>query len=147
MKNILVAVDFSGVTDAVMDAATKMGRALGADVCLVHVASPDPDFLGFQTGPQVVRDQVAHHWHEEHRQLQSFADTMKQKGINAKALLIQGMTADKILEEAAQNKADLIILGSHGHGALHHVLLGSVSEGVLKKAPCPVLVVPSVRRA
>ncbi len=146
MKNILVAVDFSPVTPSVVNLALQAGKAFNASLFVIHVASPDPDFLGFESGPQTVRDQVARHWHEEHKQLQAFAEEIKKQGVPAKALLIQGATADKILEEAKNTQAELIILGSHRHGPVHDVLLGSVSREVLKKTPCPVLVVPGSPR-
>ena len=57
--------------------------------------------------------------------------------------MIQGGVADKLLDEARKLKAGWIILGSHGHGALHHALLGSVSQAIIKHAPCPVVIVPS----
>jgi len=53
------------------------------------------------------------------------------------------LPARAILEVSRKQKADMIVMGSHGHGALHHLLTGSVTEGVLKAATCPVLVVPS----
>ena len=142
MKNILVAVDFSVVTEAVLAQALQFGRSFKASVHVIHVASPDPDFLGYETGPKTVRDQVARHWHEEHRKLQAYAEVLKQQGVQAQALLIQGVTVEKILEEVKNTQADLVILGSHRHGVIHDALLGSVSREVLKKAPCPVLIVP-----
>jgi nucleotide-binding universal stress UspA family protein len=146
MAQILAAIDFSDATDGILAAAARLGGALRSPVCLLHVAAPDPDFLGYQTGPQVVRDQVARHWHEEHRQLQAFAEKLKAGGLEATALLIQGATAEKIIEEATRVGAEMIIVGSHGHGALRHVLLGSVSEAIVRHAACPVLVVPSPRK-
>jgi nucleotide-binding universal stress UspA family protein len=59
------------------------------------------------------------------------------------ALLVQGVTADTILEEAAKLAADIIVVGSRGKGALQQLVVGSVSEGVLRKSQCPVLVVPT----
>jgi nucleotide-binding universal stress UspA family protein len=54
-----------------------------------------------------------------------------------------GLAVDDILEQAAKYKADYIILGSHGHGALYHLFSGSVVTGILKRAKCPIIVVPS----
>ena len=53
--------------------------------------------------------------------------------------------AKLILEEAERLEAEVIIMGSHGHGALYDLIVGSVTEGVLRKAKCPVLVLPSKR--
>ena len=49
---------------------------------------------------------------------------------------------EKALQEMVRLKADVVVMGSHGHSALRNVLVGSVTEGVLRKAGCPVLVVP-----
>jgi nucleotide-binding universal stress UspA family protein len=142
MKNIVVPIDFSPITDSVLDIAKTLAKCFSARLWLIHVASPDPDFVGYDAGPQSVRDQVADHLREEHRDLQSKAADLREAGIDATALLIQGPTADTILAEAKVHHADLIIMGSHGHGAMHRVLMGSVSEGVLRKAPCPVTIIP-----
>jgi nucleotide-binding universal stress UspA family protein len=67
-------------------------------------------------------------------------------GREAVALHIQGPTVDKILHEAQQQGAELIVMGSHGHGALYELLVGSVTQGVMKGASCPVVVVPAKKK-
>jgi nucleotide-binding universal stress UspA family protein len=57
--------------------------------------------------------------------------------------MIQGPTADTILEQSHRFSANLVVLGSHGHGAFHDFIAGSVTRGVLKKSSVPVLVVPA----
>jgi nucleotide-binding universal stress UspA family protein len=61
-------------------------------------------------------------------------------------LLVQGPAADVIVLEADRLRADIIVLGSHGHGAMRHLLLGSVSDAVLRKTTRPVLIVPGGKR-
>jgi nucleotide-binding universal stress UspA family protein len=143
MKTILVATDFSDVTERVLAQTATMAKAFGATVYLVYVEAPDPDFVGYEGGPVHVREDtvqaVAHH----HEAIHKLRDGLRAQGIDAHGLVIQGTTVDKIVDEAQRLPADLIIVGSHGHGALLHLLLGSVSEGVIKHASCPVLVVPS----
>ncbi|MEW5940915.1 MAG: universal stress protein [Chloroflexota bacterium] len=68
---------------------------------------------------------------------------MRKAGLDATALVVQGATVETILNEASKLEADMIVVGSHGHGALYQLLVGSVCEGVLRKAACPVLVVPT----
>lgn len=142
MKNILVPVDFSEVTKAVIATAHSMADAYSAKLWLIHVAAPDPEFVGYEAGPQSVRDQQATHLRDEHRLLQEEAARLREAGVDATALLIQGPTVEKIMEEAERVGADCIVLGSHGHGAVHRALLGSVSESVLRKAARPVTIVP-----
>jgi len=143
MKTIVVAIDFSSVTADVLERAAELGKGLSAAVWLVHVAAPDPDFVGYDAGPTTVRDQVAHEMRDTHRRVQDEADALRARGVNATALQVQGPTVETILHEAERLHADVIVLGSHGHSALHRALLGSISEGVLHRATCPILIVPS----
>jgi nucleotide-binding universal stress UspA family protein len=146
IENIVVAVDFSEVSGRVLEQAELLARALGARLWLVHVAAPEPAFVGYEPGPQTVRDSVASHIHEHHHQLQEQADALRARGIEATALHVQGPTVEKILSEAGKLGAELIVVGSHGRGALYRALLGSVSEGVLRGARCPVHIVPARER-
>ena len=143
MKTILVPVDFSDITGAVIEQAAVLAQAFPGNLYLIHVAPPDPDFVGYEAGPQSVRDQVAAKFCKEHQALQKMSEDLRVQGIPATALLVQGATAATILEEAARLNADVIVLGSHGHGGLYKALLGSVSEGLLRKTTRPLLIVPS----
>lgn len=141
--NILVPIDFSPVTTQVLGHASVLAAGLGGRLYLVHVAAPDPEFVGYDAGPQTVRDQVARKYREQHQQLQAEADALRAGGLDAVAVLVQGPSVETILSEAERVCADLIVMGSHGHGAVYRLLAGSVSQGVLRRAPCPVLVVPA----
>lgn len=145
MKTILAAVDFSLVTEPVVAMGVRLAKVFGARLVLLHVAPPDPSFVGYDAGPQTVRDAVAEELREEHRELQALQERTAAQGVEAHSLFIQGPTVEKILAEAEQQDADMIVIGSHGHGALYQLLVGSISEGVLRHASCPVMVVPSPR--
>jgi len=139
---ILVAVDLSDATNKVMRVTEYLAKATQGDVRLLHVAEAEPDFVGYEAGPEVVRDQIAKEFRDEHRKIQEHADTLRQAGVNAKALLIQGPIIETVLSEARRFEADLLIVGSHGFGALYDLLVGSSSRGILKDTDIPVLVVP-----
>jgi len=143
MRVVLVPLDFSEVSGAVVEWAARVAERFECRLWLLHVASPDPEFVGYEAGPDVVREQRASELREEHRELQSRADDLRERGIDARALLVEGPTVEKILSEAEKVSADLIVMGSHGHGALYRALLGSVSEGVVRGAGCPVTIVPA----
>ena len=147
MKTFLLPVDFSGVTACAVKKAVELALPLQAELVLLHVAQPEPEFVGYEVGPASVRHAVARELSAEHRELQGLEKSVREQGVPVKALLIQGYVVEKILAEAQRLSADMIILGSHGHGGLHHLLMGSVAEGVLRKSPCPVLLVPSPRPA
>lgn len=139
---ILVAVDFSNVTDRVMDIARDLAARTASHVYVLHVAEPEPDFVGYDVGPDVVRDQVAEEYHREHRQVQRLADSLRSSDVGATALLIQGSIVETIIREADRLDADLVVVGSHGHGAVFDLLVGSISEGLVRRSSRPVLVVP-----
>ena len=143
MKNILVPVDFSAVQNSLVSTAGNLAKALGAKLWLVHVAAPDPDFVGFSVGPEYVREQRADILRQEHQDIQAIGAQLKAKGIDAEALLVQGPTTDTLLEVAQNVSADLIVIGSHGRSALFRAFVGSVSQQVLKESKVPVLVVPT----
>lgn len=143
---LLVPVDLSEATDAVLEVARRTAQATHGSVWLLHVAAPDPDFVGYEAGPAVLREQVAHEYRDQHRALQAHAETLRAEGMDATALLIQGPTAATILAEARRLGADLIVMATHGHGAVFHLVVGSVSQGVLRDATIPVLLVPVRKR-
>ena len=145
--NILVGVDLSGCTDTIVEQAKALAKALSAKVWLIHVAEPEPDFVGYDAGPQSERDAIAEHFHREHNELQTFAKQLRADGVDTTALLIQGPTAETILNEASKLNADMVIVGSHGRGAMERLLMGSVSEDVLRRTGCPILIVPTHSRA
>ena len=139
---ILVAIDLSPASARVIQVSERIGNAMSAEVRVLHVAEADPSFAGYDAGPDVVRDQVAKEFRDEHRSAQAHADTLRQAGLEANALLIQGPIVETILAEAKKMQADLLIVGSHGFGALYDLVIGSSSRGILKDTEIPVLVVP-----
>lgn len=144
MKTILVPVDFSDTTPPVLAEAQVLAQALGCDLVLLKVAEPEPDFVGFEPGPVTVRVAVAHDYRAEHVRLDELKAQAAAGGLAVTALHVQGPIVEKILDQATERGARMIVMGSHGHGALYELLVGSITQGVLKGAKCPVVVVPAV---
>ena len=142
MKNILAAIDFSDISLKIIDKAAEMAQSFHSKLWLIHIAAPDPDFVGYGTGPQCQRDWRAQVLNQEHQYLHERALELEQNGIDITPLLIQGATVQTILQEASKLEAEMIIIGSHGHSALYKTLVGSVSEGIIRQASCPVLIIP-----
>ena len=140
---ILVAIDFSQVTERMINVVERMPGRDDAEVFLLHVAAPDPDFVGYEAGPDVVRDQVAAELRRERDELHSLAERLRAGGLPTTAIMVPGSTADTIFEQAEKRGAELIVIGTHGHGAMFDLLFGSISEQVLRRASLPVLVVPA----
>jgi nucleotide-binding universal stress UspA family protein len=145
VSRVLVCVDFSDTTDAVAEQGIVLARALGGEARLLHVGEPDPDFVGYGVGPDTVRDDVARTLREEHRELERLAKRFEAAGVVALPLVVRGPTVSTILEQAGRFGADLLVLGSHGRGALLSLVTGSVAQGVLRDARVPLLIVPSPR--
>ena len=140
--SLLVALDFSAVSDGQLEIVSRLARP-NREIYLLHVAEPDPSFIGMEAGPDEVRDQVAREFHQEHGKLQAMAGRLRSAGHEVTALLVQGPTVQTILKEADKVGAEVIVVGSHGRGKLFDLVVGSVSAGVIRKAKVPVLVVPS----
>ncbi|MBT3881038.1 MAG: universal stress protein [Candidatus Scalindua sp.] len=136
--NILVAIDLSSASQKIIDKAKTLALALPAKVCLLHVIEGDLDSLDYETDLQDPQE-----FSHEHKDLQKEVDVLRESGIDTKGLLSQGSIVDVILHKSKQLSIDIIIIGTHGHGGVHHMIFGSVSEGVLRNSSCPVLVIPT----
>lgn len=142
MDKIVAAIDFSPASAAVVAQAAALARLGSATVVLVHAAAPDPEFVGYDVGPQYRRDARADTLRRERQALKDHAENLREEGIDAMALLVEGLTVETILSVAEDQNADLIVVGSHGLGAVARAFLGSVSSGVVHRSKIPVLVVP-----
>lgn len=143
---LLVCVDLSESTEIIVKKIEEITKALPAKVWLLHNAVPEPDHVEFKVDPLAARESLAKKFHGEHRQIQEIADRMRTAGVDTTALLVHGATVETILKEASDLEVDIIVVGSHGRGAMYQLLVGSVSEGVLHKSRFPVLVVPTHKR-
>src|SRR6187455_2467334 len=99
MNNILVPIDLSPSSEGIFAMACLFAQRLECKLWLIHVAAPDPDFVGYGVGPQYVREQRADELRKEHVDLQSMAKRAGAHGINAEALLVQGPTAETLVQE------------------------------------------------
>ena len=158
MKTLLAAIDFSKTTDAVLDQASALAKALGAKLWILYVASDEaqamvyettqysgysPEFVSMPGDVQLARDLSAEEIKREHAELLSISAKLRDGGIDAQAILLKGHAPAVIVEKADELGADIVFLGSHGHGLLHKALLGSVSESVMRNARCNVMIVPT----
>jgi nucleotide-binding universal stress UspA family protein len=142
IKNILVAVDF-GVDDQVLlGRASQLAEKFNAKIWVVHIAAPDPDFVGYEPGPQYIRDFRAEDLRTEHKALKAYAENLGKSGIEAEGLLIQGPTVATILEEATKLSIDLFVVGTHKHGFLHRLFNENTPIELAKKSNIPLLVIP-----
>ena len=142
MRNILVPVDFSDATPAVVEAAVDLARAINAKLHLVHVDATDSVDVGYDLNAKPGREELARVLRAEHRSLLELEEALKAQGLEVRGALLRDNIVDGILREAERVDPYLIVIGSHGHGALRRLLLGGVSTGVLRRAGRLVVVVP-----
>ncbi|MEE2770776.1 MAG: universal stress protein [Bacteroidota bacterium] len=141
-KNIMVAVDFNDSIGELMVYADSLAAKYDSKVWIVHVADPEPDFVGYEPGPQYIRDLKAEEYREEHHNLQEVCKNFLSEGIDSEALLIQGSTVETVMQEAKKLQVDLLIVGTHKHSFLHNLLQENVSMELLKKSEIPMLTIP-----
>ena len=166
MKRILVPIDFSDVTPPVINLARQLAKALDAEIHLIHVKELTPTAFaagmlesglvgmpelapvsgvpapGFDSMPQTIPESDS-----QKSQLVQWQKEIEQAGIKVTMHQPTGAVAEEILNQADALNADLIVMGRHGHGAMYHLLVGSATEGVLKHATRPVLLVPGSKRS
>ena len=143
MGSIIVALDCNGKPDPLLEAATTQAIAFQDEIYFIHIVEASPDFVGFDVGPDVVRDQMAKQFHKEHSQLQEVSTRARSMGCKSTALLLQGPIVDLLVDQGKKLKVRLLIAGSHGRGRVHQAVLGSTVNGLIRKADFPVLIVPA----
>jgi len=146
MGTVLVPVDFSDNSGRLLAAAEAEAARRGAGLHLLHVIEPAAEVAGFETDPEMMRlrigQDLATEERIEGRRLQEIAEGVKGRGLACATQVRFGLPSDEIIAAGKECGAELIVVGSHGHGALYHLFTGSVVNGVLKHTVCPVLVVP-----
>ena len=143
LKRILVPTDFSDHSERAAAYAVELARRYEADeIHCVHVSDIPADLLAtsayYMTGPS---EQFIEQVREEGRKsLDAFArKNFKDRPV--KTVFLEGRPFVEIIRYARENQIDLIVISTHGRSGIKHVLFGSVAEKVVRKAPCPVLVV------
>ena len=162
MKRILVPVDFSPAMEGILAHAREMARALGAELHLVHVReiAAVPVFPAATIGyPGIGMPEMGMAGglpvgasgylpadppnDKEKSPLEKLQVELTRAGVSTIAHEREGTVVEEILNTAQEISADLIVMGSHGHGPVYNLLVGSVTEGVLKAGQRPVLLVPA----
>ena len=137
IRRILTSTDFSELSKPAFEVACSLARDYGAELIVCHV-SPWP-VAGVVEGI-TVEIPTGSLEETEGQLLQMLPEDSK---VKVSHRLERGEASAEILKVAAETKADLIVMGTHGRGGLSRLLIGSVTEDVMRKAPCPVLTVKS----
>lgn len=144
MKTIVALVDLSDLTFKVLKQAHAIASAFNSEVIILHVLGKTPVVMDVGIiSPVVMEDPLPTVVKEQAEQLLEIRDSLIKFGVRARVEQLADAKVSAVLAEAKRLNADLIILGSHHHSTIYHMLVGSVAADVLKHAHCPVLVVPS----
>lgn len=144
MKTILTPVDFSAISKAVVKSSAELARSLDARLVLLHVVQPPVITSEYGAVMVNIQEIVAASEKNAARHLTLMVQKLKAAGYQASYVLLSGSPRTQIVEQAVKLNADYVVLGSHGHSALFDLLAGSTASGVLKKSPCPVVVIPPI---
>lgn len=146
MKTIVAAVDFSNATTGVLEMGAELAKAFGARLCLFHVVEPEPSYTAYGFTPDEFP--ALHAYQEEAKRratdkLEALLVSVKAGLPDATTKIAEGSPLHSLLDFVQDIGADFVVLGSHGHGVIASLLLGSVAEGMVRKAAVPTLIVPA----
>jgi nucleotide-binding universal stress UspA family protein len=147
VRTILVPIDFSDCSLAGLKYAAKFASDVGARVIVLHVIDLGPVMMTTGCGDY---DSPTYVQAAERRcgdRMQAFLKRVRFDGVPVETSAVAGYCPAAIYEAAAKKAADLIIISTHGRTGVRRALIGSVAEGTVRHAACPVLVVPSFSRA
>lgn len=139
IRRILVPIDFSIPSRKSLEYAAPFAKHFGAEIVLVHVVEPSiypADFSATQVGFPNVDEELRRHGREE---LATLVDKVKTT-VPARSIIRTGRAFLEITRVAKEEQVDLIIIASHGHTGVEHIFFGSTAEKVVRKSPCPVMV-------
>jgi len=142
MKTFLVPVDFSAVSEEIVDTAVSFARAFGGKVVLLHIVQPPIITSEYALPVDAVQEAMTSSEKNALIKLAAHEETFKQAGLDVAISVRHGPPVYEILDAAAKAKADFIIMGSHGHGKIYDLLVGSTASGVIKGAHCGVIIMP-----
>jgi len=148
MKTILAPIDFSTATEDVIEAACILARVTQNKVLLLHVVQPP--VLTSDYGLALENFQEAISISEKHsaKRLGELTDGihLRHPELAVETKQVSGPPIPEILDAAKLTDAAYIVMGSHGHNAFYDLLVGTTTHGVLRKATCPVVIVPPPQR-
>jgi len=144
IKTIAIAVDFSEVSSIVAEWGKALAKRLGAKIVLINVVE-DISAFDVATDARTLQELEKTLLEGAREYMQSFLIKQFSDFSEVKPVITKGKVVEKIIEIAKENKADLIIIGTHGRKGLDKIVFGSVAEGIVKYSPIPVLTINPYR--
>jgi nucleotide-binding universal stress UspA family protein len=138
VRKIVVPVDFSQHTAKIAEYALYVAKCFAANVSFVHVAEGYGGRYAGIAHPSI--EDVENELRQQaEKKMEHLLTDNSSESVKCTGKVLVGDVEDGIIEYATDEKADLLVIGTHGAKGLEKILLGSVTERVVKKAPCPVL--------
>jgi nucleotide-binding universal stress UspA family protein len=138
---ILHPTDFSACADQAQQQAVRLAHAMGGEIVLLHVAVETPLYGEGLMSMKEVREVYAAARKWATATLEERAAAIREHGLATRFVLKAGVPHEEIVKTAAEEGADLIVLGTHGRGGVERFFIGSVADRVIRTAPCPVVTV------
>ena len=135
--NILVPIDFSACAEHALDYACDLAARLGARIHVINAVGATLPELSVALTEQMISSLR----HNNAAALEKLIEPRRKKVAFGEITVVDNDARDAILHAARAVRADLIVIGTHGRRGISRVLLGSVAEDILRRAPCPVLAV------
>lgn len=145
LKKVLCPVDLSEAGVSPAEQAASLAKSLGAELVLLHVmgepafAVGDPLLAPADVAGYALPALAEEYRVEMEKRLGRLGDRLRAQGVSVATLLVRGPTHEAIVSAANDQHADLIVMGTHGRSGLQHLLLGSVTERVVRTAKVPVM--------
>lgn len=138
---ILFATDFSESSEFAFEHALTLAKKFEARLLIVHIINEPVDLRGFYV-PHISFDKLEEEIEEGARKMmEKFCRTHLSGYENFETFILPGIPYDEVIKKALEERADLIVLGTHGRTGLDHVLFGSTAEKVVRKSPVPVMTI------
>jgi nucleotide-binding universal stress UspA family protein len=141
-RRIVHPSDFSTASRPAFARALDLAKRNRAALTLVHVMTPVIPVMGDgYMSPKVWEDVERTARAYAQKQIDKLIAAARRARVRSKGVLLEGIAADRIVRAAKRQRADVIVMGTHGRGGLAKLFLGSVAERVVATAPCPVMTV------
>jgi nucleotide-binding universal stress UspA family protein len=141
-RRILHPTDFSRASGGAFARAIALAKDSRAELLLVHVMTPYVPVAGEgYMPPRVWEEMEASTRAYATKKLEGLAARARKAGVRARMLLLEGAPAERIARAAKSQRADVVVIGTHGRTGLARFFVGSVAERVVAMAPCPVMTV------
>jgi nucleotide-binding universal stress UspA family protein len=139
INKVLVPTDFSDSARYALDYAVSLAEKLHAEITLLHVVEEMTVGYTSDLFPVPMAEVFQEISSYARKALAGLVAAVGDRGVPVRESLSRGKAAHEIVREAREGAFDMIVMGTHGRGALDHALFGSTTERVVRKAPCPVL--------